>query len=185
MVDNLIPEPFQFNPIKHHLGYIRVFIAESINSGDMQDLTRTIRHLGSSVMDIYSGDLSIRQILGEINGFLSSEDIGDKLNFSRWAGTGYPDYRIITLSDSSGWALKYYEGNARFVHLFPARSSPHTFRVKANTLKSAILYLAIVGKDYITGDDLNRSRAMAGLSPVKEITETAAISGMIEILRNQ
>lgn len=185
MTDNLIPGPFKFNPLKHHLGFIRGFIAERTHTGDLNDLLRQIRHLGSSVMDIYSGGLSVRQILDDINDFLNSSQIGNKLNFSQWAGTGYTDYRIITISDSSGWALKYYDGKERFVHLFPARSSPHTFRVKANTLKSAILYLAAVGKDYITGDDLNRARAMAGLSPVKEITETAAISGMIEILRNQ
>lgn len=184
MTDYLVPEPFQFNPLKHHLGFIRTFIADKVRSGDLQDLNRTIRHIGSSVMDIYSGRLSLMQILDEVNGFLRAEDIGNKLNFSRWAGTGFNDYRFISLSDRSRWALKYHDGNERFIHLFPARSSPHTFRVKANTLKSAILYLAVIGKDYITGDDLNTARAMSGLSPVKDVTETAAISGMIEILRN-
>ena len=62
--------------------------------------------------------------------------------------------------------------------------SPHTFRVKANTMKSAILYYIIIGKDYITGDDLNRARAFLGLSPVKNSAETKAITNMIDMLRD-
>lgn len=185
MYDDLIPEPFQFNPVKHHLGFLRDFIADNSQAIDIHDLTRMIRHIGSSVMDIYTGDIAIRQIFDEASDILRMKGAKNRLNFSTWAGTGHKDYRIITLSDSSEWAVKYHDGNDRFVHIFPARSSPHTFRIKANTLKSAILYLALIGKDYITGDDLNRARTMAGLSPIKEITESKAISEMIEILRDQ
>jgi hypothetical protein len=69
------------------------------------------------------------------------------------------------------------------VHIFPARLSPHTFRIKANTLKSAILYVIMIGKDYISEDDLNKARAMAGLSPVREVGDAEAVTEMIEILR--
>lgn len=183
MYDDLISEPFQFNPLKHHLGFLRDFIVENSHTIYLQEFTRTIRHIGSSVMDIYSGDLAIWQILDEASNILELKDAGNRHNFSIWTGTGQKDYRIITLSDGSEWAVKYDDGNDRFIHIFPARSSPHTFRIKANTLKSAILYLALIGKDFISGDDLNRSRTMAGLSPIKEITESRAITEMIEILR--
>lgn len=95
----------------------------------------------------------------------------------------FKDFRIITLSDSSQWMLKYHNDRANYVHLFPARMSTHSFRVKANTLKSAILYNIVIGKDYISSRDLNRARALLGLSPVKDPAETEAITEMIEILR--
>jgi hypothetical protein len=72
----------------------------------------------------------------------------------------------------------------RFVHIFPARLSPHTFRVKSNTIKSAILYLILIGKDYVTEEDLNKARALTGLSPVKEVEDTEAVIEMIEVLRS-
>ena len=71
----------------------------------------------------------------------------------------------------------------RFVHIFPARGSQHTFRVKSNTLKSALLYYILVGKDFITGDDLNKVRPLLGLSPIRDPVDTEAITEMIEILR--
>jgi hypothetical protein len=79
--------------------------------------------------------------------------------------------------------LKYHDNEKRFVHIFPARNSQHTFRVKANTLKSAILYNILIGKDFITGDDLNRVRTLLNLSPVKDTVDTEAVTEMIEILR--
>ena len=105
--------------------------------------------------------------------------------FSDWTGTGMKDFRIISLSDGSQWTLKYHDNRLRFVHIFPARESRHTFRVKSNTLKSALLYYILVGKDFITGDDLNRVRSLLGLSPIRDPIDTEAITEMIEILREE
>jgi hypothetical protein len=76
-----------------------------------------------------------------------------------------------------------HDNEQRFVHFFPARFSPHSFRIKANTLKSAILYQIFIGKDFVSEEDLNTARAIASLSPVKDIFDTEAISEMIEMLR--
>jgi hypothetical protein len=72
----------------------------------------------------------------------------------------------------------------RFVHIFPARNSPQSFRIKANTLKSAILFNIISGKDFITSDEINTIRTILNLSPIKESADAEAITEMIEILRN-
>lgn len=103
--------------------------------------------------------------------------------FGEWAGKRFDDLKVFTLHDNSQWALKYHNDKTRYVHLFPARLSPHTFRVKANTMKSAKLYSILIGKDYITGDDLIRSRVLLGLSPVKNSAEAKSIMDMIEMLR--
>jgi len=179
-----IPDPFQFNPLKHHLAFIKSFILSKENSEVNPELLKTIRHIGSSVMDIYTGKLPVSEILSGISDYLTMVNLNNRNKYAVWAGTEHYDFRTLTLSDNSNWTLKYHESENRYVHLFPARSSPHTFRVKANTLKSAILYIIIYGKDYVTEEDLNRARALVNLSPIREVAETEAISEMIEILRN-
>jgi hypothetical protein len=134
-------------------------------------------------MDVYTGAMGIAQILDEISKWLTAENVLDHDIFSKWAGTSSSDFRSFTASDGSVWILKYHNDPLRFVHIFPARLSRHTFRVKANTLNSALLYLILIGKDYITEVDLNLARAKAGLSPVKGITESEAISQLIETIR--
>jgi hypothetical protein len=80
--------------------------------------------------------------------------------------------------------MKFHSNKLRFVHIFPARNSQQTFRIKANTLKSAILFNIISGKDFITPDEINTIRTILNLSPIKESADIEAITEMIEILRN-
>lgn len=179
-------EPIIFNPLKHHLGFIRDFISlntESDHDSDRLELIRDLKHLGTSVMDVYTGKLTIDKVGIEVGGFLYEKGLTDSEHFSAWAGRGMNDFRLISLSDESQWTIKYFENKKRYVHIFPARGSRHTFRVKSNTLKSALLYSILIGKDFITGDDLNRVRPLLGLSPIKDSVDTEAITEMIEILR--
>ena len=181
-----IPEPFIFNPLKHYIPYIVAFIENRVKDlyeQDPEDLIKELKHLGTSVMDIYKGMLSLDEIFEEIKEILDQKEIITREHFAMWSGSGINSYRIVSLSDESRWTLKYHDNEKSFVHVFPARSAPHTYRVKANTLKSAILYLVLIGKDYISDDDLNKARALAGLSPVNEVTDAEAITQMIEILR--
>ena len=181
-----IPEPFQFNPLKHHLSYIREFTDDRLSEGgnSMSNIVKDIRHAGTSVMDIYTGSLRVNELLEAVMEFLVSKGLDDEESFSKWTGKNFKDFRLITLSDDSQWILKYHYDRRRYVHLFPSRLSPHSFRVKANTLKSAIIYIISTGKDFISSEDLNRSRKLIGLSPVKDTREVEAIINMIEILRS-
>lgn len=181
-----IPEPVLFNPLKHHLGFIREFIlqkTERTANADHKILIRELKHLGTSVMDVYTGPLLINEICGEICEFLIEKNLSGRYAFSDWTGRGMNDFKLIALSDGSQWTLKYHDNNQRYVHIFPARGSQHSFRVKSNTLKSALLYYILIGKDFITADDLNRVRPLLGLSPIKDPVDTEAITEMIEILR--
>jgi len=181
-----IPEPILFNPLKHYLPFIKSFASSrtmSINDPGLKELTRETKHIGTCVMDIYIGELLQETIFSEIMDYLETNNIRTRENYREWAGTDFNDFRIITLSDTSRWMMKYYNSETRYVHIFPARTSPHSFRIKANTLKSAILYIIVIGKDYISEDDLNAARALTGLSPVKEVADAEAVTEMIEILR--
>jgi hypothetical protein len=182
----LNPAPLMFNPLKHYLPYIREFIEKNISGSSGKDiklLTRDIRHLGSCVMDIYTGCLKQADIFNETIRYLKKNNLLERDRYMAWTGTGYNDYKILTLSDGSRWIHKFHNHDTHFVHIFPARQSPHTFRVKANTLKSAVLYIIMTGKDFVNEDDLNAARALAGLSPVREVSDAEAVTGMIEILR--
>ncbi|MCU0462664.1 MAG: hypothetical protein MUF36_11750 [Bacteroidales bacterium] len=185
-IDSRIPEPFQFNPLKHHLSFIREFIADKLseeNRLDVRALVKEVRHIGSSVMDIYTGELSVHEICNEIKEYLKKNHLDKKNSFSGWSGIKYSDFRTTTISDKSSWMLKYHNDDKRFVHLFPSRFSPHSFRVKANTLKSAILYYIIIGKDFVSREDLNNARSLLGLSPVKDPEEARSITELIETIR--
>ncbi len=187
IADSQIPEPLLFNPLKHHLGFIREFIYQKTETEpfpDRKTLIRDLRHLGRSVMDVYSGTLSVNEICSEIYQFLEQNELSERKKYAGWTGTKVRDFRLVTLSDGSLWALKYHDNESRFVHIFPSRGSLNSFRVKSNTLKSALLYHILIGKDYITSDDLNKVRPLLGLSPVKDSADTEAITDMIEILRN-
>ncbi len=188
MEEYIVPGPFIFNALKHHLPYIRDFVnlnirLSSVRGWEFSELIKTLKHLGTSVMDIYNGPLHLNQIFTEIHDYLQTGELLSGSSFASWAGTGFSGFRIISLSDTSNWILKYNDNEKRYVHIFPARLSPFTFRIKSNTLRSAILYLILAGKDYVTRDDLNRARAMAGLPPVKDVAETEAVTEMIDILR--
>jgi len=190
--DYQIPEPLLFNPLKHHLGFIKEFINLKIEDESntlIKNLIKELKHLGTSVMDVYTGSLSVVAICTEIEIFLQQKNLLLKEPFKQWAGISMNNFRIITLSDDSQWAIKYHNSTLRYIHFFPARPGMDgsravpAFRVKSNTLKSALLYLILIGKDFISGDDLNKVRPLLGLSPVKDSVDTEAILEMIEILR--
>ena len=183
---NLIPPPLLFNQLKHHLGFIKEFVNDNIEFGKITDkvsIIKELKHLGGSVMDVYSGALTPDEICGELLSYLHMKNLSRKTPFIIWAGKDPNEFKTISLSDGSQFVLKYYDHGNRFVHSFPARLSPHTFRIKANTLKSAILYQIFIGKDFISEEDLNIARAIAGLSPVKDVFDAEAVTEMIEILR--
>ncbi|HCI55345.1 MAG TPA: hypothetical protein PLN06_04205 [Bacteroidales bacterium] len=181
-----IPEPILFNPLKHHIGFIREFIEQySISSGfDKSEFFRILGHIGGSVMDVYTGILTCEDILKEAYNLLDDSNLLIKENFLKWAGIKSKEFRIIQLSDSSNWVVKYYNHERHWAHIFPARLSPHSFRIKANTLKSAILYQVLIGKDFVTEEGLNAARVAGGLSPIKDVFDAEAITEMIDILRS-
>lgn len=179
-----IPEPFLFNPVKHHLDYIRNFIYNYLEAGIYNNniLLRELKHIGNSVTDVYTGFLQPEDICAELNDFLCKNDILQIEKYILWTGKEANKYRIKDLSDGSRWTMKYHNNDLRYVHFFPARFSKNTLRIKSNSLKSALLYNALVGKDKITVADLNKVRTYLNLPPVKDVENTEAITEMIEIL---
>jgi len=63
--DLKIPEPFLFNPLKHYLPFIKNFIEKTTtdnNDPGSKNLIRELKHLGTCVMDIYTGYLPLDKL---------------------------------------------------------------------------------------------------------------------------
>lgn len=185
ITDYQIAEPVLFNPLKHHLGFIKEYLESKIDTpgNDENRLLKELKHIGSSVTDVYTGTITVKGIFHETIQCLVSKNMISFESYKAWIEKNANGYHITELSDGSRWTYKFHNNPVRYVHIFPARNSPHTFRVKANTLKSALIYSIIVGKDLVTASDLNRARTLLSLSPVKYPDDTEAILEMIEILR--
>ena len=77
-IDFKIVEPFVFNPLKHHLEFMREFIylrTEVNTNSDIRMLIKELKHIGTSVMDVYTGSLSVEQICKEIKDYLIKKNL--------------------------------------------------------------------------------------------------------------
>jgi hypothetical protein len=178
----MIPYPIMFNPVKHHLAFIKGLIHNNIHSGT--NILEIISHAGTSVTDIYTGYLGIDNICGHVLSFLSANSLSSIEVFRKWTGEKRQDFRKIVLTDGSEWTLKYFNNSDRYVHLFPARYSINSVRVKATSLKTAVFWLSQPSVNEINLENLNRVRFIAHLSPVKSLAEVKALTDMIALLDN-
>jgi hypothetical protein len=179
--NEVIPLPIMFNPVKHHLAYVKSIILQFGNSEII--LKEIISHIGTSVTDIYTGAIDINIICDSVITFLNNNSLSDKNSFCFWAGKNRSDFKKIILSDNSEWTLKFFDHPDRFVHLFPARYSNNSLRVKATSLKTAILWITKPNNNEININYLNQIRIAANLSPVKSIEEATALTELIRLLR--
>jgi hypothetical protein len=93
-------------------------------------------------------------------------------------------FRSITLSDTSEWILREGADPEAYVHIHPGRYSPHTFRVKATSLKIAVCAIYLDGKpNSLDTAFINNIRTgILNLSPVKEYVSTSSTARMIRKL---
>lgn len=178
-------EPILFNPFKHHLRSISEQIRHHVKQAlDAQSLLKEASR-SKGVVDVYEGDLTAREIENEVLQFLQQNQLLDFANYKLYLEThgqikrkGH--YSNFTLSDSSIMTLRISEDTARFVHIHPARYSPHTFRIKANTLKTVIIAYFMALSQTTSPYDiqlLNQAREKLELSPIPDIP--AAISRLL------
>jgi hypothetical protein len=141
-----IPVPFLFNPLKHHL----VALISILNNTDFPAIFTVLKPLGASQMDMYTGTLTLPQIFTEIGSFLDETGIWEQDNYHNYL-TRHDDYLTLKLSDRSEWILRAAKG-ARYVHIHPGRHVPHTLRIKATALKTALAYHAAKVHGKLTGE---------------------------------
>ncbi len=175
----------EFNPLKHHLDYIRNFLKENKNNTPA-NIVRKLKIIGHSATDVYLGRLKVNEILSEISDYLNAHNLFNKNNFFEWVFNNSLKYRIISISDGSNWTLRFGNNPAKFIHLHPARNQPMVLRLKANTLKSALLFLTVGNglrnKNYSDKIMNNLREIYLALPPLKSLNESSRLEYLIKLL---
>ena len=180
-----ISEPIHLNCWKHHAGFIKSKI-NSVTKNSFQDLLWEIKVIGNGLMDLYFGKLSPEEISDEILQQLEVNNIFNKSEYKNWLNEEGSDFRNKKISDDSVWILRLGEDEKRFVHIHPARYSLHTFRIRAVSLKTAIVVNAYVKLNNCEPLDLkivNEIRKeYLSESPVKSLSGDSGLGKLILLL---
>jgi hypothetical protein len=183
-----IQPPVLFHPLKHHLSWIRSFIAERAQQGAamMPDVAAQLLTVGNSQMDVYTGALAPAGIAEAVVQHLDRHNLLDPALYNLWLWQS-AGYRLVLLPDGSQWVLRWGEVEGAYVHIHPARYSPDSIRVKASTLKTGIL-VSIWGQLHcgttIGLDEINQLRkAWLLLPPIRSMEEAEGLRRVLERLR--
>lgn len=182
-------EPVLLNCWKHHARFIKSKISEFKVSGEIEfaNLRGELLRIGESLMDLYLGELTPTEIAGRIIASYKKTNRLSREDFILWLKERGDDYRIIGLKDKSLWTLRLGEKQERYIHIHPSRYSPLTIRVRAHTLKSAILYLILNNNEADIQDNLaflNKIRKdYLNQPPLKSISQHSSFLELISILK--
>lgn len=169
--------PVLFNPWKHH----KAFILESIDrfaevEGETSLLRSGLLMIGNSVSDLYLGNMTVPEIENNAIELLKSHQRLSLDAFKLWLASA-GNYRVLEFKDSSLWTFRLGESIENYVHIHPARYSPHTVRVKAQSLKTAIASLILCRRlnRRPSLDLVNQARtSILNLSPLKAVDKGLA-----------
>jgi hypothetical protein len=180
-----VPPPVLFNAWKHHAGALRRRVAETARAGPdgLATLAPQLLIIGTELMDLYTGALSPGEIGAGVIAQLRADGRIDPEVYRNWLGENR-GYRVLTLpADESAWVLRFGEEGGRYVHVHPGRWTPHTRRVRANVLKTAVLALAS-GADPFDVALINRvRREFLDLAPIPALADEGGLREVIEVLR--
>lgn len=182
---DLIALPFTFNPLKHHLGFIRGFIKWVELLSHDPGIFEIINSIGPQVTDIYCGLLSVEGLIGEIKSLLIKQSVYSQPAYDEWLSNSGKNYNFLDLPDGSKWTFRKGEKTRRYIHFHPARTNG-SIRVRGTTLKTAI-GLKIFARDnlslYRDKEFINSVRQnQLQLSPIKSLSNFPAIIKVLDLL---
>jgi hypothetical protein len=138
------PPPLLFNAWKHHAGFLREQIRKASETRPdlLSQLAARLRVVGADLMDLYHGPLTPAEIGRLVISRLAVDGLLEPARYRDWI-MAEGGYRTLDLTgDLSRWVLRLGAEESRYVHLHPGRWAPLTRRVRANTLKTAVMALA-------------------------------------------
>jgi hypothetical protein len=191
MSDDLphLPHPALLNTWKHHAGWIREWIAKAASEGiaAVAALSAEMAVVGSRLMDLYTGSFSPAEIAEFVFADLKARDLFAYEPLAKWLAE-QGEYALTELPDGSKWTIRLGPADGRYLHLHPGRWVPHTMRVQANTLKSAVMahaHAKLTGGDATDLAVVNEARKRyLGLLPVRELTGDGGLGAVIAALKN-
>ncbi|PSL48119.1 hypothetical protein CLV51_102981 [Chitinophaga niastensis] len=172
--------PILFNSLKHHFTTLQY----NLHQLNPEALHFELLTIGGSQMDMYAGKLDITGIFREIMDQLYEAGIHTRGAYEQLLNIegGYAE---MVLSDSSRWVLRLAANKPQYIHLHPARYSPHTFRVKAATLKTALSYHVAQQHKLLKGnllEDINQLRSGLELSPIRTVAESKQLLEIMTLI---
>lgn len=187
--NEVIPEPFIFNYWKHHFGFLIEAIREMHLREDTFGLKQNLKKIGNSTTDLYTGEISISEITDYCFQYLGDFNLLGKTDYLDWINSSGTSYREVIFPDRSVWVFKKGTEPNRHIHIHPGRNAPHTTRVKANVLKTAItanLISLIEDTNPLHIKTVNRVRMeFIDLDPVKFITLNQELGRVINAFAEQ
>jgi hypothetical protein len=174
----------RFNWLKHHLGAAVGFVLNS-QSRNIEPVVfaNELLHIGSNLLDIYTGTYSKENILVEVSEALSMQGLLKFSEYHEWLEK--KAYRKIQLRDQSIWILRLGNNSNKFIHLHPARNSIHSFRTSGNAWKTALMLYFFEKKD-LNGKDVNQIRKeLLNLSPIKNISAFEKLNAAYDLLNTR
>jgi hypothetical protein len=184
-----VPPPLVLNCWKHHAGFIKKQIDSIRKIKGLEKLKSHILKIGESQMDLYIGKHSPQKISDQILNTLHQNKIFEFEQYKNWLLKEENNYRHIELKDKSIWILRLGDDISRYVHIHPARYSPHTIRVKATTLKTAIFLLCFEHLGKITSfetETVNQIRRdYLNESALKSFSSASGLRRLADLLRNK
>lgn len=180
-----IPPPINFNCWKHHACFIKKQIESVKEIKVLEELKKHLLKIGESQMDLYFGGFSPSDISEQILSALHRIKIFEYEQYKSWLSKDGKHYQLVELKDKSIWTLRLGENSERYVHIHPGRYSPNTVRVKATTLKSAILVLCFekIGEiKTIETQSINRIRKRyLDEPPLKLFSSATGLGRLLEL----
>lgn len=144
-------------------------------------LHRKLLTMGTSQLDLYTGELPVVAIEAFVTNYLKQKNISGKEAYKDWISEE-ADYKQISLPDDSSWTLRFLD-EEQFVHVHPSRYSLNTIRVKANVLKTCVCVLLFEKEDEINNAVINHYRKKyLQLPPVNEKFAHAEIEKVLRLL---
>jgi len=183
---NQLPPPILLNCIKHHLGYIKFRLDyRSQKDQDSDDFSKELLLIGHSQLDLYLGNLTPAEIGDLITRRLKAKNCFTLARFKSWIAQNESGYQMLELPDASQWTFRLGK-NERYIHLHPGRYSPQTLRVKALSLKTALLVILeskLKNQDPFDLDLINQVREdHLGASPIKRLRKVDGLGKILTFL---
>jgi hypothetical protein len=183
-----VPLQISLNCWKHHAGFIKKQIESIRNINELEKLKTHMLKTGGSQMDLYIGKYSPQKIYNQILDTLHQNKIFESQQYKNWLLKEEKYYRHIELKDKSIWILRLGDDISRYIHIHPGRYSPHTIRVKATTLKTAVflLFFEQLGeiKSFETETVNQIRRKFLKEPPLKSFASAYGLKRLIDLLRN-
>ena len=181
-----IPPPINFNCWKHHVGFIKKQIESVKEIKELEELNGYLLKIGESQMDLYLGRFSPSDISEQILSALYRIKTFEFEQYKNWLTKDGKDFQLVELKDNSVWTLRLNDDIGRYVHIHPGRYSPNTVRVKATTLKTAILVFCSekTGEiKTIETQTINRIRKKyLNEPPLKSFSKASGLGRLLELI---